>query len=68
MTEEGRVAEEEGASLTALRTRLEREMVQIGTVGCCYYHNTSYHTVVLTTSCLLHLGRPLSKPGNEYEK
>ncbi len=30
MTEEERVAEEEGSSLTAVRTRLEREMVQIG--------------------------------------
>lgn len=30
VTEEGRVAEEEGSSLTAVRTRLEREMVQIG--------------------------------------
>eukprot|EP00752_Nemacystus_decipiens_P010357 g9227.t1 len=29
VTEEGRVAEEEGSSLTAVRTRLEREMVQI---------------------------------------
>ena len=36
VTEEGRVAEEEGSSLTAVRTRLEREMVQIGacTVWC----------------------------------
>lgn len=33
VTEEGRVAEEEGSSLTAVRTRLEREMVQIGTAG-----------------------------------
>lgn len=31
VTEEARVAEEEGASLTAVRTRLEREIVQIGT-------------------------------------
>lgn len=30
VTEEGRVAEEESSSLTAVRTRLEREMVQIG--------------------------------------
>lgn len=33
VTEEARVAEEEGSSLTAVRTRLEREMVQIGTRG-----------------------------------
>lgn len=31
VTEEGRVAEEEGSNLTAVRTRLEREKVQIGT-------------------------------------
>lgn len=30
VTEEGRVAEEESSSLTAVRTRLEREMTQIG--------------------------------------
>lgn len=30
VTEEERVAEEEGSALTAVRTRLEREMVQIG--------------------------------------
>ena len=30
VTEEGRVAGEEGTSLTAVRTRLEREMAQIG--------------------------------------
>lgn len=35
VTEESRVAEEEGASLTSLRTRLEREMVQIGVVVRC---------------------------------
>ena len=32
VTEEGRVAGEEGASLTVVRTRLEREMAQIGAV------------------------------------
>lgn len=30
VTEEGRVAEEESSSLTAVRARLEREMTQIG--------------------------------------
>lgn len=30
VTEEGRAAGEEGASLTSLRTKLERELVQIG--------------------------------------
>lgn len=30
VTEEARVAEEEGASLTALRTKLERDLVQLG--------------------------------------
>lgn len=31
VTEEGRAAGEEGAFLTSLRTKLEREMVQLGT-------------------------------------
>ena len=39
VTEEARVAEQEGVSLTTLRTRLEREMVQLGNETVRARHN-----------------------------